>query len=298
MFPTSDKSETIINCFLQLTEKRFIQILFNHELIDFSIIDHTFNLIFKHGMTYHADQLIMTTGSGEMAWSTLKKAGHTLVPPVPSLFTFNIDDSRLKDFPGTSWPEVKIKIIGTKYESTGPLLITHWGLSGPAILKLSSFAAIELHAMNYDFLITINFTYPYSLNELKQFLIETRESSLNKLVIKTPMQGFSTRVWQSWCHSVFNLGEKRWQELSLKEIDQLSRHLADATFKVKGKSTFKEEFVTAGGIDLKEVNMKTMESKKIKNLYFAGEILNIDAVTGGFNFQAAWTTGWIAGSQE
>jgi predicted Rossmann fold flavoprotein len=298
MFPTTDKSETIINCFMRLVENLGIEILYNHELHDFYVSDDQFKLVFKFGQILFSDKLIMTTGSGEQGWSALKKMGHTILPPVPSLFTFNIDDQRLKEFPGTSWPEVQIHIAGMKYESKGPLLITHWGLSGPAILKLSSFAAIELFAVHYDFLIEVNFMYPWSLNDLILHLKETKESSLNKLVINTPMRGFSTRVWQSWCISIFNIGQKRWQELSNKDMDHISRQLVEAKFKVKGKSTFKEEFVTAGGIDLKEVNMKTMESKKIKNLHFAGEVLNIDALTGGFNFQAAWTTGWIAGSQQ
>ncbi|MEP7323887.1 MAG: aminoacetone oxidase family FAD-binding enzyme, partial [Saprospiraceae bacterium] len=246
MFPTTDKSETIINCFLHLVQTLGIQILFNHELIDFSVSEDKFNLVFKHGHTQVADKLIITSGSGETSWNTLKKAGHAIVPPVPSLFTFNIDDHRLKEFPGTSWPLVEINIVGTKFESTGPLLITHWGLSGPAILKLSSFAAIELFEMDYDFLIAVNFMHPYSVVDLTRLLKETRESSLNKLVINTPMQGFSTRVWQSWCISVFHIGQKKWQELSVKDIEQLARHLTEATFKVKGKSTFKEEFVTAG----------------------------------------------------
>lgn len=295
MFPITDSSETIIECFLTQAHKLGIDIRYQHALNRFIKNDTGFLLGFEAAPDVQVEKIIYTSGSNEMVWSLLKSHGHHIISPVPSLFTFNIKDERIRLFPGISWPTVQVKIVGTKFESAGPILITHWGLSGPAILKLSAFAASELHQMNYDFKININFMWPENLHQTIEFLKETRALNLNKLVHNTPIRGFTARVWQYWCDSIFKLNQMRWQELSTKEISHIATYLTVTVFHVQGKSTFKEEFVTAGGVDLKEVNMKTMESKKIQGLYFAGEVLNIDALTGGFNFQAAWTTGWIAG---
>jgi predicted Rossmann fold flavoprotein len=295
MFPVTDRSETIIECFLFQAQKLGIDIRYKHPLMDFIKNDHGFQLVFEGQQDVQVDKIIFASGPNDKVWDILQAHGHHLISPVPSLFTFNIDDERIRLFPGTSWSSVGINILGTKIESTGPLLITHWGLSGPAILKLSAFASLQLHQLHYDFDIKINFMWPDRLPATLEYLKETRASNLNKLVHNTPIRGFTTRVWQQWCESVFKLNQMRWQELSAKELNRMAAYLAEAIFHVHGKSTFKEEFVTAGGVDLKEVNMKTMESKVIQGVYFAGEILNIDALTGGFNFQAAWTTGWIAG---
>lgn len=297
MFPVTDQSETIIDLFQKKTQELDIRVKLKHQLKTISNINEGFRLNFEASPEILVDRLIITTGSNESIWQLLRSMGHSIIPPVPSLFTFNIKDDRLALFPGVSWTKVHIQILNTKYESLGPLLITHWGLSGPAILKLSSFAAVYLHEKDYRFEIKVNFMYPNTVEETVEQLKTLKNINLNKLISNTPLSVFTSRVWQGWMELLGHTN-KRWQEISSKDITKLSEYLTQAIFKVDGKSTFKEEFVTAGGVDLKEVNMKTMESKKIKNLFFAGEVLNIDALTGGFNFQAAWTTAWIAGGVE
>ncbi len=295
VFPVTDRSETIIELFQKRINDLGIVVKLKHNLVNLATTGPAFNLFFENEPSVKVDQIIITTGSSEAVWQILQKLGHSIVPPVPSLFTFNIEDDRLKNFPGSSWSNVGIRIVDTKYYTGGPMLITHWGLSGPAILKLSAVAAIDLYAKLYNFDIQVNFMHPNTMEQTLQYLKTIKQSNLNKLVNNTSIDGFSAKVWSGWVE-LLGLATKRWQEVSNKDIVAMSLWLNAATFHVRGKSTFKEEFVTAGGIELQEVNMKTMESKKNKNLYFAGELLNIDALTGGFNFQAAWTTGWLAGS--
>lgn len=298
MFPVTDLSQTIIDCLLNEANKLGIDIESRHDLIDFTALeDHAFLLKFRDRENVRVDKLILTSGSNEMIWKTLESQGHTIIPPVPSLFTFNIQDPRLEQFPGVSWPNVEIRHTDSRMVTQGPLLITHWGLSGPAILKLSAIGAIEWHKLNYQFNILINFLFPKNSIEVLDELIEYKELNTNKLSHSTPLFLFTSRIWSGWMH-LFGLANKTWQNLSKKDLMMLAEKLTRAEFQVNGKSTFKEEFVTCGGVDLNEVDMKTMQSKKIKNLYFAGEVLNIDALTGGFNFQAAWTTGWIAGETK
>ncbi len=203
----------------------------------------------------------------------------------------------MSEYAGVSWPNAQIKLIGTKIKSTGAVLITHWGLSGPAILRLSAVAARELSDLSYQASIEINFLYPFSSNEVKEQMTDYKIKNPNKLVFSFLPMGFTQRIWMAWL-TLLGFSQKRWQEMSYSSILQLSEFLTKAHFKMNGKSTFKEEFVTSGGVSLKEIDMKTMQSKLIPNLFFAGEVLDIDAVTGGFNFQAAWTSGWIAGSNE
>jgi predicted Rossmann fold flavoprotein len=259
--------------------------------------EQRFILHFKDRDTRQVDKLILTTGSNEMIWKALESLGHSIVPPVPSLFTFNIKDARLEAFPGISWANVEIKSKEPKMVTHGPLLITHWGLSGPAILKMSAVGAMEWHSMDYRFIIQVNFVYPLNPVEVLDELLKYKEVNPNKLTHATPLFSFTARIWSGWMQ-LFGIANKTWQNLSKKDLMMLADKLTRAEFEVNGKSTFKEEFVTCGGIDLNEVDMKTMQSKKIKGLYFAGEVLNIDALTGGFNFQAAWTTGWIAGETK
>lgn len=311
MFPVTDQSQTIIDCLMNEAIKLGVRIYYKHELNDIIVnADQTFDLRFKDQEAYPANRLIITTGSNEMIWEKLKALGHQIDPPVPSLFTFNIVDKRLEEFPGVSWPRVEVEFeakikdeveakvkVKNKVKTEGPMLVTHWGLSGPAILKLSAIGARELHECNYQFKIKVNFIYPYSTNEVFEELTEFKTLNPNKLVTNISFHSFTSRIWTAWMDQ-FGYTGKTWQNLSKKDLQSLAEKLTKAEFEVRGKSTFKEEFVTCGGVDLKEIDMKTMQSKKIKNLYFAGEVLNIDALTGGFNFQAAWTTGWIAGAME
>jgi predicted Rossmann fold flavoprotein len=222
----------------------------------------------------------------------LQTFGHAIVNPVPSLFTFNIKDSRIKELPGVS-ALVTIKVKDTKLSSTGPLLITHWGMSGPAILKLSAWGARILFDKNYQFTILVNWLNDVDTSTAEKILKDLKQDQAKKAVSKKSPFDFPNRLWESLVLASGIEGETKWADLSKIQLQNLANQLTNASFQVNGKSVFKEEFVTAGGINLKEINFKTMESKLHKNLYFAGEIVNIDAITGGFNFQNAWTSSYI-----
>ncbi len=295
VFPVTNKSQTIIDCLENERIKLDVELKFHHSLSDIHLKQKTFELKFENGNLYQADQLIITTGSNEVIWKILHQLGHTIIPPVPSLFTFNIKDSFIDGFAGTSWPNVAASFENIKISSHGPVLITHWGLSGPAILKLSAFAARELSSVRYHQKLKVNFMHPYKISEVIDILKETKQKQSNKLVQAWMPDGFTVRLWQHWV-SLLGNANKKWQEVSIKSIEKIAIQLSSAEFQLSGKSTYKDEFVTCGGIDLKEIDMKNLESRLIPNLFFAGEVLNIDAITGGFNFQAAWTTGWLAGS--
>ena len=239
-----------------------------------------------------AKKVIVATGSNPKIWSFLQQLNHTIVKPVPSLFTFNIKDDRIKDIPGVVAQNVTVKVVDSNLESSGPLLITHWGMSAPSILKLSAFGALELAKRDYKFNIEVNFVNQdnevvlSSLKDIKQELSK-------KTVLKATQFDLPKRLWKTLVMAANITEETRWADLNKAQLEALSNQLTKAVFNVDGKSTFKEEFVTAGGIDLKEVNFKNYQSKLHDNLYFAGEIINVDAVTGGFNFQNAWTSAYI-----
>ena len=237
-------------------------------------------------------KVVVATGSNLKVWNLLKTLGHTIAKPVPSLFTFNIQDTRINDIPGVVVSNVEIQVINSKLSARGPLLITHWGLSAPAILKLSAFGALEFAEMDYKFKIKINFIQ-YSYEGCFEEMKAIRQALGSKLVLKTSQFNLPKRLWQKLVYAAEIDSKTRWADLNKSQLDLLVKQLTEAVFEVNGKSTFKEEFVTAGGVDLQEVNFKTFESKKLKNLYFTGEVLNIDAITGGFNFQNAWTSAYI-----
>ena len=213
--------------------------------------------------------------------------------PVPSLFTFNIVDERIKDIPGVVVNDVEVRVLDSNLMSEGPLLVTHWGLSAPSILRLSAFGALELAERDYKFNVEINFIKK-SFEDCMLQLKEIKQNLSKKTISNSPQFDLPKRMWKKLVEAAKLTNEMRWAEITKLELEQLTLQLTKAVFKVNGKSTFKEEFVTAGGVDLKEINFKTYESKLHNNLYFAGEVLNIDAVTGGFNFQNAWTGGYIA----
>jgi predicted Rossmann fold flavoprotein len=292
MFPKSDTSQTIIDCFLNETEKHNINILRNTSLQQLSKLDDHW-LIETNNGSFLSQKVLVATGSNIKVWNILKKLGHNIIKPVPSLFTFNIVDERIKDIPGVVAHNVKIKVLDSQLESEGPLLITHWGMSAPAILKLSAFGALELAKRDYKFKIAVNFV-ALSNNEVLNYLKDTKEGLAKKSIYNSSQFDLPKRLWQQLVLASNIDKGVRWADLNKNQLRDLANQLTAATFQVDGKSTFKEEFVTAGGISLKEVNFKTFESKLHKNLFFAGEILNIDAVTGGFNFQNAWTGAFIA----
>lgn len=292
IFPVSNSSQTIIDCFLNEADKYHVEICYNHSVKNIQKIKDVFYIETSKG-TFCSDKLLMATGSNPKIWKLLEGLGHTISPPVPSLFTFNIEDERINDIPGVVVSNVQVKVLGTDLYSEGPLLITHWGMSAPSILKISSYGAIELANQDYKFNIEINFIkQPFvdCLNALK----ERKHLLAKKTVYKSTQFDLPKRLWHKLVLASEMTRDTRWADLNKEQLEILSDQLTSAVFKVDGKSTFKEEFVTAGGIQLKEVNFKTFESKLCKHLYFAGEILNIDAVTGGFNFQNAWTSAFIA----
>ena len=292
MFPISDSSQTIIDCFLNATQKLKIDVLTSHSVQELYQGENYWKISTNQDV-FSCQKVIMTTGSNPKIWELLQSLGHSIVPPVPSLFTFNIKDVRIKDLMGVA-TNTAVKVKNSKLNATGPLLITHWGMSGPGILRLSAWGARELAEKKYHFAIQVNWIPGYSFDEIVEELRTIKEENAKKLVTKYAQFNLPKRLWESLTKAATISEETKWADVNKKQLHLLAEQLTNGEFQVNGKSTFKEEFVTAGGIDLKEVNFKTMESKILSNLYFAGEILNIDAITGGFNFQNAWTDGFIA----
>ncbi len=291
MFPVSNSSQTIIDCFLKATQKLGITVLTGQSVQSIFKRDNLWK-VETQNENYLVEKLILATGSNPKIWEMLQQQGHAIVSPVPSLFTFNIKDSRIKELPGVS-ALATVKVKDTKLTSSGPLLITHWGMSGPAILKLSAWGARILHDKNYQFSIFVNWLNDIDTNDAAQLLKELKQEHAKKTVSKKSPFELTNRLWESLVLASGITAETKWADLSKTQLQNLASQLTNASFQVNGKSTFKEEFVTAGGIDLKEINFKTMESKLHENLFFAGEIVNIDAITGGFNFQNTWTSGFI-----
>ena len=291
MFPVSNSSQTIIDCFLKATQQLGIKVLTGQSVQSIFKKDNYWK-IDTQNQNYQAENLILATGSNPKIWEMLQEFDHAIIPPVPSLFTFNTKDPRIKELPGVS-AKVTVRVKDTKLEATGPLLITHWGMSGPAILKLSAWGARILHDKNYQFTLLVNWLNTIDTEEAIAQLKTLKQEQAKKTVAKKSPFELTNRLWESLVLASGISTETKWADLSKIQLQHLAQQLTNGIFSIKGKSTFKEEFVTAGGIDLKEINFKTMESKIHPNLYFAGEIVNIDAITGGFNFQNAWTSGFI-----
>lgn len=290
MFPDTDSSQTIIDCFLNAAQSNKIDIITGAGVQE--IYRGEMWKLDTHQGQFSCNQLVIATGSNTKIWEMLKALGHTIIAPVPSLFTFNIKDPRIKELPGIS-SFATVKVVGSKLEASGPLLITHWGMSGPAILRLSAWGARILAEKNYRFQICVNWMNDLTVEETQDLLIGLKQEHPKRIAGgKSPIE-MPNRLWDHLVEAAGIPSGKKWADLSKTEIRNLATELSAGIYDVNGKSTFKEEFVTAGGIDLREVDFKTMESKVCPNLFFAGEILNIDAITGGFNFQNAWTTGWI-----
>jgi len=292
MFPVSDSSETIINCFLSEAQRLGIKILKNHSIQKITSENEHW-LINTNNGDFSAEKILVASGSNPKIWNMLEGLGHKMETAVPSLFTFNIKDERIKDLPGVS-TFASVKIPGAGLESEGPLLITHWGVSGPAVLKLSAWGARALHELNYKFPITINWLPNSKEETILEQLLELKLRHAKQQVSKYAQFDLPKRLWRNLVIGAGIDDSGIWADLNRKKLMALSEQITTCTFDVDGKSTFKEEFVTAGGIMLNEVNFKTFESKLHENLYFAGEVLNIDAITGGFNFQNAWTGGYLA----
>ncbi|MDE3742929.1 NAD(P)/FAD-dependent oxidoreductase [Maribacter polysaccharolyticus] len=317
VFPVSNSSQTIIDCFLNETQRLGIQIYRQSAVtsIEASATENNTDTVWKITTVkkqYLSKKLLVTAGSNPKIWKLLEGLGHSIVQPVPSLFTFNIKDERISGIPGVSTPakvdvlprqafNPKITVdlksrknIKTLFSAEGPVLITHWGLSGPAILRLSAWGALKLHDSTYRFPIRVNWLPDYHQASVLSLLLEVKEVEGKKTVLRTKVVDIPKRLWTNLVKASGITNDGKWADATREQLQQLADQLTNSRFMVEGKSTFKDEFVTAGGVDLKEINFKTYESKLCKGLYFAGEIINVDAITGGFNFQNAWTGGYIA----
>jgi len=291
MFPVSDSSQTIIDCFSKEVQRLGIQVLRQHAVQKISKQDSSFHIETSQGQ-FKSSHLIVCSGSNPKMWKQLATLKHTITPAVPSLFTFNCKDQRLEHLMGVA-TTAHITILDTKLESEGPLLITHWGLSGPAVLKLSAWGARVLEKLKYRFSVAINWLEYQNTEETYDQLLVLKHDHAKQSPYTYSQFDLPKRLWRSLLKQAQILEQDTWATLNKQQLQLLAQELTAGVFEVNGKSTFKEEFVTAGGVDLKEINFKTFESKKVDNLYLAGEVLNIDAITGGFNFQAAWTGGYV-----
>lgn len=293
VFPESNSSQTIIDCFLKKTKELEIPVLKNCGVLSIEKTEGTWFVNTKE-QQYTCDALVIAAGSSKQVWKLSKTLGHSIIDPVPSLFTFNIKDPRIKDLLGISVPNASVKLVDTKFEAYGPLLITHWGMSGPAVLKLSAFGARILAKKNYEYQVEVNWL-SRPTNKISNVLLNLKKKQPRKQVIlRSPFEDIPKRLWERFVVASQIQATSNWADLSHVQIENLANQLTKSVFQAKGKSTFKEEFVTAGGVDLKEINFKRFESRVHNNLFFVGEVLNIDAVTGGFNFQNAWTGGFLA----
>ncbi|WP_299821762.1 NAD(P)/FAD-dependent oxidoreductase [uncultured Pontibacter sp.] len=301
MFPVTDTSETIIECLEREARRTGVAIKTSTgvEKIEPQSINGqpSFILSLSNAQSITAAKVLVCTGGNPKlkGYDWLLALGHKVQEPVPSLFTFNVPNNALKELMGVSVPKAKVRVAGQKLEYEGPLLITHWGYSGPAVLKLSAWGARLFHTLGYNFTALINWIPAFTEEALREQLQNYRQAHPKKIVSTNPLFGLPQRLWKALTQLAEIPDELRWAELPAKNTNKLIEALHRAPFEVKGKTTFKEEFVTCGGIELSQVNMKTMESRLHPGLYFAGEVLDIDGITGGFNFQAAWTTGYLAG---
>lgn len=312
MFPITDDSATIVDCLTRAARSAGVEIATGSPVArvnclaqdanakdndDEERITKKFEIEFKSGELLWCDRLLLATGSSPQGYAIAKFLGHQIVPPVPSLFTFNIADPQLQELAGVSVHPVQLQLVtaNAKLEQTGDLLITHWGLSGPAVLKLSAWGARVLHEHRYQATLKVNWLPQLKAEALRQELLTAKAQTPKRSLAAYPPVDLPRRLWQYLLHRAGINGETRWADLSNKAMNQLIENLHSCEYAIAGKGVFKEEFVTCGGVNLSEVDFKTMESRICQGLYFAGEILDIDGITGGFNFQSAWTTAWLAG---
>jgi len=301
MFPVTDSSQTVIDCLLKEANKYSVNIIMSTEVRKINLHpdsyrDSIFSLQCSNEKNLNADYVCIASGgfpkSSMFGW--LKELGHSIEDPVPSLFTFNLPNHPIAKLMGVSVEKAKVKIIGSKLEEEGPLLITHWGLSGPAVLRLSAWGARELGVRSYEFGVLVNWVPEFNEQSLKEKFLQIRTISASQKVIGKNSFGLPNRLWEFLATQSGVKEEMRWADFPAAIQNKFIKNICAYECKVKGKTTFKEEFVTAGGIKLNEVDANTMMSKKNPNLFFAGEVLDVDGITGGFNFQHAWTSGWVA----
>jgi len=303
MFPVTDDSATIVDCLTWAAKRSRVLVRTGISVGSVTRLlresgESKFEIKLKSGESIWFDRLLLATGSNPQGYEIARSLGHQIEPPVPSLFTFNILDRSLHALAGVSVESAKLQLITDppqKLEQTGAVLITHWGLSGPAVLKLSAWGARVLHSHRYQAKLRINWLPQSKIEAIGTALIAAKAQVPKRLILNHCPVNLPNRLWE---YLVARAGielDKRWADLSNKSIEGLIKELAQGEYSIEGKSAFKEEFVTCGGVNLKQVDFKTMESRCCPGLFFAGEILDIDGVTGGFNFQSAWTTAWLAG---
>ena len=296
MFPVTDSSQAIVDCLLHEAKKNNITIRQGTEVHKVRKEKEKFYLLLSDKQEISCDKLLIATGGHPKlsSYEWIEKLGHSIITPVPSLFTFNLKDKEITRLMGISVPEVRISIQNTKLSYEGALLITHWGFSGPAVLKLSAWGARILNEMSYNYMVKVSWLPHDTESDLKDKLFLLKKNQADSKMINTNNFHFPKRLWDYFIARAGISETTRWADLSNKNLSRLVEVLLNDSYPAEGKTTFKEEFVTCGGVSLKEVDFRTMESKIIPGLFFAGEVLDIDGITGGFNFQAAWTTAWIA----
>lgn len=298
MFPVTNDSGTIIHCLMAEAQRLGIRVQTKSAVQRVERQDGQFRVILRSQEVYGCDRLLLATGSSPQGYAIARSLGHTLEPPVPSLFTFNVPDPHLHNLAGIGLDSVRVQLSLPGVPpliQTGPILITHWGLSGPVILKLSAWGARVLHDAGYQGTLQINWLAHLPLEQLRQRLQDARKESPKRAIANYCPLEVPQRLWHYWLHQVGLDPTLTWANLPKSALNQLVSAISKGTFHLRGKGVFKDEFVTCGGIKLSEVNFKTMESRPCPGLFLAGEVLDIDGITGGFNFQSAWTTGWLAG---
>lgn len=297
MFPTTNDSATIVDCLQSSAENAGVVVRVQASVSAIRRNDSAFAVTLQSGESIPADRILLATGGSRAGLELARSLGHEVVPPVPSLFTFKVQDSRIENLPGVAVEHVECQLVADSktFRQSGPILVTHWGLSGPAVLKLSAWAARELHDAKYNAILRINWLPEFSADRIREQLGSFRTRNARKTVDAACPWQLPRRLWKSLVDHTVGQQPVRWGELSKKATQALVTELSAGEFQVAGKGVFKEEFVTCGGVMLKEVDFRTMESRVCPGLYLAGEVLDIDGVTGGFNFQNAWTTAWIAG---
>ena len=298
IFPVTDSSRTIIDCLINEAKAAGVR-LFLRKGIEQARIDapNMFALSLSNAEIIRCDRVLLATGGTRSVSGAqiAKSLGHTLAPPVPSLFSLHVATPWLRSLPGVSIPDVEMTVPGTKLRERGPVLITHNGVSGPAVLRLSAWGARVLHGLDYSFTLRVNWLPDLTGEAIRAQLQSLRQSSPNRLILNSPLAPLPSRLWEQLALAAGIDHETRWTTLPRVNAKALAQLLTRTELEVNGKSLNKDEFVTCGGVSLREINFKTMESRITPGLYFAGELLDLDGITGGFNFQAAWTTGWIAG---
>jgi len=296
MFPVTDSSQTIVDCLLNEAQRYKVEVRLHQDVKEIGEDAGGWRLTLANGIVETADHLCLACGGFPKTamFDWVKRTGHTINEPVPSLFTFNIPRHPITQLMGISVEEAKVKLPAFKLEQTGPVLVTHWGLSGPAILRMSAWGARDLAGAGYDFTILLNWLPVHTEQTLKEEFQHTRFETAAQRVSTRNKFGLPQRLWEFLVEQAGIPKEMRWADLPAKEQNKLAKNCCAFEFQVKGKTTFKEEFVTAGGVHLSEIDPNTMMSRKCRNLYFAGEIMDVDGITGGFNFQHAWSSAFVA----